>query len=46
MGPSDGESTATELRACWRLQEKIYASKWTSGRIKVLSNMEENEKKF
>ena len=27
-------------------KKKIYASKWTSCRIKVLSNMEENEKKI
>ena len=40
MGSSYGEELSqTNL-------ELVNASKWTSGRMKVLSNMKENEKKF
>ena len=47
MGSSDGEGLSQlYLELVEAYKKKICASKWTSRRIKVLSNMEENEKKF
>ena len=46
MGSADGERFSQQYLELVELIRKIYASKWTSSRIKVLSNMEENEKKF
>ena len=48
MGSSDGEGLSQlylQLVDTY-LSEKIYDLNWVSRRIKVLSNMEENEKKF
>ena len=45
-GSSDGERLSQLYLELVDAYKKIYASKWTSRRIKVLSNMEENEKKF
>ena len=48
MGSSDGEGLSQlylQLVDTY-LSEKIYDLNWASRRIKVLSNMEENEKTF
>ena len=44
MGSSDGEGLSQPYLEL--VDEKIYTSKWTSRPIEVLSNMEENKKKF
>ena len=46
MGSADGERFSQLYLELVELIKKIYASKWPSSLIKVLSNMEENEKKF